>query len=377
MEDDTPLIYGLEFQARSLTVQQADTDVTRFMVGTQTLKIASNQVHVVEVCDDTGVLSAQTFSHPWGELWHLHWSPHDSRLFSACYNTITEEQGTNMKCALYTLHKVEENEEENKLEPVTVLDIEAEVKVSYFHPSDPTKFLVISDSKFGVWDIGDVTPVETYKKPLQSKGGSKMSNGKWNPLESGAAVATIQESSVKGWDLRTSKEVWSIEQPEAPIIRDIDYNRNRQHILCTCGDDGRVKIWDTRAVDRGPVLALPGNHTHWAWAVRYNLLHDELLLSCGSDSCCRLWWAGGAASESTPPATAHETTPTSSPPQEITTRQQNYADGPLHDFTTSDDSVYTVEWSAVDPWTFAFLSYDGRLIVHRVPKYIKYHILDI
>lgn len=46
-----------------------------------------------------------------------------------------------------------------------------------------------------------------------------MSSGKWNPLESGAAVATIQESTVKGWDLRTSKEVWSIEQPEAPLIR--------------------------------------------------------------------------------------------------------------------------------------------------------------
>lgn len=29
------------------------------MVGTQTLKIASNQIHIVEVCDDTGILSAQ------------------------------------------------------------------------------------------------------------------------------------------------------------------------------------------------------------------------------------------------------------------------------------------------------------------------------
>ncbi|KAK9511825.1 hypothetical protein O3M35_000413 [Rhynocoris fuscipes] len=363
LEEDTPLIYGLEFQARSLTVQQTDTDLTRFMVGTQTLKIASNQIHIVEVCDDTGVLSAQTFSHPSGELWHLHWSPHDSQLFSACYNTITEDQGTSMKCAIYSIHKGEENEE-NKLETINVFDTESEAKVSFFHPNDSSKLLIVSDSKFGIWDIANGTPTETFKKPVQAKGGSKMSNGKWNPLESGAAVATIQESSVKGWDLRSSKEVWSIDQPESPIIRDMDYNRNRQHILCTCGDDGRLKIWDTRAVERGPVLALPGTHTHWAWAVRYNLVHDELLLSCGSDSCCRLWWAGAAASESAPPP--YETI-TSSPPTE-SARQQIYADGPLHDFTTSDDSVYTVEWSAVDPWTFAFLSYDGRLIIHRVPK---------
>ena len=34
-----------------------------------------------------------------------------------------------------------------------------------------------------------------------------------------------------------------------------------------------------------------------------------------------------------------------------------------------------LEWSAADPWVFASLSYDGRVVVNRVPSQIKYKIL--
>ena len=34
-----------------------------------------------------------------------------------------------------------------------------------------------------------------------------------------------------------------------------------------------------------------------------------------------------------------------------------------------------VAWSSVDPWTFASLSYDGRISIHQVPSQVKYKIL--
>ena len=40
-----------------------------------------------------------------------------------------------------------------------------------------------------------------------------------------------------------------------------------------------------------------------------------------------------------------------------------------------DDSVYGAAWSAADPWTFASLSYDGRVVVNQVPNATKYKIL--
>lgn len=50
-------------------------------------------------------------------------------------------------------------------------------------------------------------------------------------------------------------------------------------------------------------------------------------------------------------------------------------DGIIGVYEEHEDSVYAVEWSAADPWTFASLSYDGRFIINRVPKNIKYGIL--
>lgn len=60
-------------------------------------------------------------------------------------------------------------------------------------------------------------------------------------------------------------------------VRSIDYNPNKQYTLVTAGDDGMVKFWDTRRPD-APLLAM-AMHSHWAWAVRYNPFHDQLLLS--------------------------------------------------------------------------------------------------
>ena len=42
-----------------------------------------------------------------------------------------------------------------------------------------------------------------------------------------------------------------------------------------------------------------------------------------------------------------------------------------------EDSVYTAEWSSADPWTFASLSYDGRLVIGHVPPSVKFSILNV
>lgn len=50
-------------------------------------------------------------------------------------------------------------------------------------------------------------------------------------------------------------------------------------------------------------------------------------------------------------------------------------DGVLATYDEHEDSVYSVEWSSADPWTFASLSYDGRLVISKVPRAEKYMIL--
>ena len=50
-------------------------------------------------------------------------------------------------------------------------------------------------------------------------------------------------------------------------------------------------------------------------------------------------------------------------------------DGKAHTFDEHEDSVYGLAWSSVDPWLFASLSYDGRIVLNVVPKNIKYKVL--
>ncbi|VDP77897.1 unnamed protein product [Schistosoma mattheei] len=40
-----------------------------------------------------------------------------------------------------------------------------------------------------------------------------------------------------------------------------------------------------------------------------------------------------------------------------------------------EESVYTAEWSPVDAWYFASISYDGNFLINRVPDQIKLNIL--
>lgn len=39
------------------------------------------------------------------------------------------------------------------------------------------------------------------------------------------------------------------------------------------------------------------------------------------------------------------------------------------------ESIYAVDWSPVDPWTFASVNYDGHFLVNQVPDKIKLGIL--
>uniref|UniRef100_A0A217FL60 EARP complex and GARP complex interacting protein 1 n=1 Tax=Mus musculus TaxID=10090 RepID=A0A217FL60_MOUSE len=85
MEDDAPVIYGLEFQARALTPQTAETDAIRFLVGTQSLKY-DNQIHIIDFDDENNIINKNVLLHQAGEIWHISASPADKGVLATCYN---------------------------------------------------------------------------------------------------------------------------------------------------------------------------------------------------------------------------------------------------------------------------------------------------
>lgn len=171
-----------------------------------------------------------------------------------------------------------------------------------------------------------------------------LSGGAWDPHDSNIVALTC-DSSVQFWDLRTMKNTNSIEHAHA---RNVDYDPKKKYMLVTAEDETGIHIWDLRMLNI-PVIELPG-HAHWTWAVKCNPEYEGLILSSGTDSAVNLWFASPKSDDSTSESLE---SPTSKGPL-------------LNTYSDYEDSVYGLTWSSQQPWIFASLSYDGRVVVESV-----------
>ncbi|XDV42610.1 hypothetical protein PO909_011240 [Leuciscus waleckii] len=168
-------------------------------------------------------------------------------------------------------------------------------------------------------------------------------------------------------------QIYCIENAHGQLVRDLDFNPNKQYYLSSCGDDCKVKFWDVRHINE-PVKSLE-EHSHWVWSVRYNHSHDQLLLTGSSDSRVILSNMVSISSEPFGHLVDDDDLSDTEENQQEDKGKEPLQDSIISTYEEHEDSVYAVEWSAADPWLFASLSYDGRLVINRVPRALKYRIL--
>uniref|UniRef100_A0ABI7VQM8 EARP and GARP complex-interacting protein 1 n=2 Tax=Felis catus TaxID=9685 RepID=A0ABI7VQM8_FELCA len=168
-------------------------------------------------------------------------------------------------------------------------------------------------------------------------------------------------------------QIYCIENAHGQLVRDLDFNPNKQYYLASCGDDCKVKFWDTRNVTE-PVKTLE-EHSHWVWSVRYNHSHDQLVLTGSSDSRVILSNMVSISSEPFGHLVDDDDLSDQEERRPEEKSQEPPQDSVIATYEEHEDSVYAVDWSSADPWLFASLSYDGRLVINRVPRALKYHIL--
>ncbi|KAL4703754.1 hypothetical protein ACJJTC_017542 [Scirpophaga incertulas] len=367
MDEGNSIIYGLEHQTRALSPQYGESDAIRFLIGTQTLKPHSNQVHVVELEEDTGALHTKVYKHHIGEIWHLRCSPHDAYTFLTTHNSYDSNNATCVMgvsmLKLPTLDvipkevedggKVEEDPEEMEfLKTITPEKMDEEVRCAEWHPTDMGRIGIVYEGGLSVYDMK-----ANGKQVLSMRTRPKLTSGKWNPHQGITQLAVLQDMHIKCYDTRTdcTKASWSIENSHKQTVRDIDFNPNRQFHVASAGDDAALNIWDYRN-GKEPIFTRT-DHSHWVWTVRYNTYHEQLLLTGSSDARALLTAASSICGD-----TDGQKTPT-------------LEDGVLQSYEQHEDSVYCCEWSASEPWTFASLSYDARLVLSRVPRHFKYKLL--
>jgi len=369
-EVEPSLIYGLELQGRSLASITADTENISFIVGTQSLK-SDNFVYIVTLDEDTGQLHKRVLKHPAGEVWGLNPNPSNSSLFVSTFGEKTETSWRK-KAAVMKIPEGKNNtsNDEGNLDSVELeCDLEqvsgsGEFVGGWHQPNDGGKVCLVAGDNVTFVDMQQSAPSKVWETQHTVRGQTKIETVAWNPHRHCHQVSSVSGSQIVTWDSRTGDKAWALNISSGSAIRSLDYNPNKQYYLVTGGDDGSLIIWDYRSPTE-PLVTVH-EHSHWLWSVRYNTFHDQLILSAGSD--CRVQLHSQASLSSEPLRQSLE---------DDDLQEKILEDGIIQTFYDHEDSVYTAEWSCSDPWTFASLSYDGRLVISHVPKSVKYRILNI
>ncbi|KAE8057362.1 hypothetical protein FH972_014063 [Carpinus fangiana] len=340
--------YGLKYQARCISDVKADTDHTSFITGTQSLK-EENEVHLIRLSSGgTELICEGLFAHA-NEIWDIASCPFDQRIFSTVYST-----GESYGAAIWQIPELYGELNSPQLERITSLDAHVgKIKCVLWWPfGRHDKLISIDEETLFLWSF-DCSKKVAQVQSQESVGMlHKLSGGAWNPHDVNAVAVTC-DSATQFWDLRTMKKTNSIERAH---VRNVDYNPKKKHIFVTAEEESGICIWDLRK-PKVPIQELPG-HTHWTWAVKCNPEYDRLILSAGTDSTVNLWLASPSSSDEF----------TSESPVDSPTRR---VDPLLHSYSDYEDSVYGLAWSTREPWIFASLSYDGRVVVEAVKPFLS------
>lgn len=397
VEDESPLIYGLEFQSRALCSSSngENSSLVRFLVGTQSLK-SENQIHLLEYLEETNSLSKAVFRHPFGEVWNVSTNAKHSNLLTTCYSSQSqsfagriENHCSVLRFPIDVSNNLIEDESTTcgQLEKVCDLEQtngESVGRTALWHPEEGHQIMSFVDNKLLLWDLETQKLISVINTDFSygSKSVnrlSKITTFRWSPHSNCGLIGIASGNSIFSKDLRTKSSstsmAWSIPQSHGQIVRDLDFNPNAQYYLASCGDDCETRFWDVRNTS-SPALSML-NHSHWVWSVRYNLFHDQLVLTSSSDSRVMLIRAATIASQPFGHLLDAEDD-TLEEDNSVLSHKSNTnipTDAVIATFEEHEDSVYAVEWSISDPWIFASLSYDGRLVINKVPKAEKFNIL--
>lgn len=406
MEDESSVIYGLEFPSRTLAAQKAESEAIRFFVGTQCLR--ENQIHLVEYDDDINVVNKTVFPFD-DEIWVL--SPATSRadVVATICDKVVESRV--VSCAsLWRVPGLETSSGSNGGESqssvqggdygdarlLKLLDLDTSSygtnpTTALWHPGGEDKCVTLVDDRVLLNDVAiqssntsnsasvvaaSAVNEKSHKSHLDPR--SKLTTGEWNPHHNSTSIATANDNHIRGWDLRSMKTTWTVENAHAQLIRDLDFNPNKQYVIASCGDDCKAKFWDVRKTNEA--LLVIAQHSHWIWSIKYNNFHDQLLLTSSSDSRVMLHNASSVSSEPAGHSSHSDDDDDDDVDLDDSFEASHKSSDPLEDgvlatYEEHEDSVYAVDWSAADPWVFASLSYDGRLVINRVSRNFKYRIL--
>lgn len=347
-----------------MTSMTADEENICFLVGTNNIKNDKNQVNKLFMDPEASRLMSKTFRHPAGEVRAIAAHPTKSTILATCTADFSSLGGTHS----ITIWNIEEDK--RTLETVSRLPTEQVMSCLEWEPNS-MKCAAMTPFRPEIQLLNmENGPeiVQNLKIPLENEE-DEMFSATWSPHHDGNMLGVTGGRTAWCIDCRTDNEYLKIRDAHIHRTISMDFNPNLQHVIATCGDDGYVRIWDTRSTSSALTSLHP--HAHWVWSVRFHPVHDQLLLTGGSDASVVLSCAQSVSSEQQIEFRDDEEE------EEDDDLVEKLQDGQLERIDEHEDSVYACAWSSADPWTFASLSYDGRMIVSNVSRKHKYALMQL
>lgn len=399
MYASTSAVFSVNNRSRCITSQKASKERHRFIVGSCAL-YESNEITVLEYYENTNTIKeSSTYSHK-DQIWSLESSPKDPSLIVNSHQSISGDKAVTLYCMTGQDHidtSIEADDDTNEsssshdhnkkdLQVIHCIDSSnTYIHSVKWHPKTDTIALA-SSKTVSVYTIGnDTSKIKETNRVTLREGVDiqSYSHGSiaFDPHTQSTLAATCNQS-LHFIDTKSGDITSSIVNAHDGIIRDIDYNPNRQQMIISTGDDRKIKFWDIRNPIK-PVKTLLG-HSHYVWCARYNPFHDQLVVSGASDNVVNLWriascssspWIGTDNSISVSNSIGHSSNSELFAEKGSSAIDDDPPDVKVRSIDQHEDSVYGVAWSSADAWMFASLSYDGRITINHVPSTEKYKIL--
>lgn len=238
------------------------------------------------------------------------------------------------------------------------------------------RLATLSKSYASIFDIANIeSPTKIHlKNSLQTA--FQHGELKFDTHSSSQLFATTGKN-LDVYDLRSGKSTTTVSSNFQ--IRSFDINPNRTDYVTYVTDNRIISTVDVRN-QKETISSTETGHNHWVWSVGYNPFHDRLVLTSGSDNRAILYTFFETCSDNVKKSNWQLTDSDSF--EDDIDRTDDYSlnrsklnDGIIQTYEDFDDSVYALSWSYSDPWIFAAVGYDGKVMLSHVPRDVKYSIL--